>query len=266
MAYELRPLSIGELLDRTFSLYRRHFWTFFGIVALANLLPLAIQLATIVALRGAGLVQTSVVVLSRIFVSLIAVALSQCATVVAVSQTLLNRKTSIAEAFQSVRLRLGELIVVMLNMTVRIVLGLILLVIPGILLALRYALTIPVAVLEQEGPSRSLSRSARLTKGHRGRIFLIYFLLSALIAIVTMVWQAPLMLTMVLTGQPAASSTLGLATLLLGTFLTQSVLGPILTIGLTLVYYDERVRKEAFDLEHMMGQLDHPADSISKIS
>jgi hypothetical protein len=29
-----------------------------------------------------------------------------------------------------------------------------------------------------------------------------------------------------------------------------------MTVALTLVYYDERVRKEAFDLEHMMRQLD----------
>ena len=28
---DLRPLSIGELLDRTFSLYRRHFILFVGI-------------------------------------------------------------------------------------------------------------------------------------------------------------------------------------------------------------------------------------------
>jgi hypothetical protein len=29
-----------------------------------------------------------------------------------------------------------------------------------------------------------------------------------------------------------------------------------MTIGLSLVYYDERVRKEAFDLQHMMASLD----------
>jgi hypothetical protein len=39
-------------------------------------------------------------------------------------------------------------------------------------------------------------------------------------------------------------------------FLMQSLLSPIMTIALSLVYYDERVRKEAFDLEHMMQQLD----------
>jgi hypothetical protein len=33
---ELRPLSIGELLDRTFRLYRNHFWLFAGIMAIPS--------------------------------------------------------------------------------------------------------------------------------------------------------------------------------------------------------------------------------------
>ncbi|MGB7283639.1 MAG: hypothetical protein WBE13_15335 [Candidatus Acidiferrum sp.] len=41
---DLRPLSVGELLDRTFSLYRRHFLLFIGISAIPELLVLALQL------------------------------------------------------------------------------------------------------------------------------------------------------------------------------------------------------------------------------
>jgi hypothetical protein len=41
-----------------------------------------------------------------------------------------------------------------------------------------------------------------------------------------------------------------------GGFLTQSLIGPLLTIALSLEYYDQRVRKEAFDLVHMMSLLD----------
>jgi hypothetical protein len=44
---DLRPLSIGELLDRTFSLYRRNFLLFIGISAIPQLLVLALQLAQI---------------------------------------------------------------------------------------------------------------------------------------------------------------------------------------------------------------------------
>jgi hypothetical protein len=32
--------------------------------------------------------------------------------------------------------------------------------------------------------------------------------------------------------------------------------GPLMTIGFSLLYYDERVRKEAFDLQLMMSTLD----------
>jgi hypothetical protein len=35
---QLRPLGLGELLDRTFAYYRRHFWLFVGIMALPQVL------------------------------------------------------------------------------------------------------------------------------------------------------------------------------------------------------------------------------------
>jgi hypothetical protein len=41
---DLRPLSLGEVLDRTFSLYRRHFPVFMGIAAIPHLLTLALGL------------------------------------------------------------------------------------------------------------------------------------------------------------------------------------------------------------------------------
>jgi len=41
---DLRPLTLGEILDRTFSLYRRHFLLFLGITAIPQLLILALNL------------------------------------------------------------------------------------------------------------------------------------------------------------------------------------------------------------------------------
>ena len=54
MSQTLRPLSVGELLDRTFSYYRRHFVVFFGIAVLPNLLVFAFQVAGMLAVRAAG--------------------------------------------------------------------------------------------------------------------------------------------------------------------------------------------------------------------
>jgi hypothetical protein len=44
-------------------------------------------------------------------------------------------------------------------------------------------------------------------------------------------------------------------------FISGALTGPLATIGIALVYYDERVRKEAFDLQLMMSSLDPPAPS-----
>jgi hypothetical protein len=35
-------------------------------------------------------------------------------------------------------------------------------------------------------------------------------------------------------------------------FLTNTFVGPIYATGFTLFYFDQRVRKEGFDIEHMM--------------
>ncbi len=41
---ELRPLTLGELLDRTFSYYRGHFWLFVGIMAIPHVFLMALNL------------------------------------------------------------------------------------------------------------------------------------------------------------------------------------------------------------------------------
>ncbi len=259
MTQTLRPLTIGELLDRTFVLYRRHLVMFVGIAALPSLFGLAFQLSRLFFQPGVG--RLLLLSLVAIAINLVASTLSNGATVIAVSQIQLGRDTNIREAFASIRSQLGELIVITLNVGVRVALGLLLLIVPGILQALKYALAVPVAILEQNGVSASLLRSADLTRGDRGRIFLIYFLFVILLVIGSMVWQVPAALvagTMrVARGQPLPWT--AQAVVLFGSFVTQSILSPIMTIGLTLVYYDERVRKEAFDLEHMMQQLDRTA-------
>src|SRR5580692_7050793 len=42
---DLRPLSLGEILDRTFTIYRRNFLLFIGIIAIPQLMVLAFNLA-----------------------------------------------------------------------------------------------------------------------------------------------------------------------------------------------------------------------------
>jgi membrane-anchored glycerophosphoryl diester phosphodiesterase (GDPDase) len=45
MTLELRPLAVGELFDRAFVLYRRHFWLFVGITSIPGVFALVATLA-----------------------------------------------------------------------------------------------------------------------------------------------------------------------------------------------------------------------------
>jgi hypothetical protein len=269
---ELRPLSLGELLDRTFFLYRKNFMLFVGIIALPHLVLLAFQL-TGVALQAArtltGPLASILWTLATLVVSLGVMAASQGATVVAVSHVHLGRPASIAESFAAIKGRVFYLALIMIGYWIGIGVGFALLIVPGIILLLMWAVTIPVAVIEDKGLRDSVSRSAELTKGHRGRVFVIYFLFLVLIYAVYLAWQIPILAvmgTMVRRHGPTAVPLWTQIALPLGNFLSQCLVGPLMTIGLSLLYYDERVRKEAFDLQHMMATLDTVAGPAATAS
>ncbi len=48
---DLRPLTLGEILDRTFTLYRRHFLLFICITAIPHLYNLALGVVNIFAVQ-----------------------------------------------------------------------------------------------------------------------------------------------------------------------------------------------------------------------
>jgi Membrane domain of glycerophosphoryl diester phosphodiesterase len=263
MTTSLRPMSLGELLDRSFFLYRKHFALFVGIVALPHLVVLVFQLVG-VAVRPRTMATFTTVslvwFLAGIVIYLGAFAASQGATVVAVSKVHLGATTSISEAFAGIKGRIFHLALIILGVGIGIGIGLILLIVPAIILTLMWAVTIPVAVLEDKGLRGSTSRSAELTKGSRGRIFMILFLFSVLTYIVYLLWEIPILAAIGLFSRfPHPPAVLPVWTEIafpVGTFLSQCLVGPLGTIALTLVYYDQRVRKEAFDLQLMMSTLD----------
>jgi hypothetical protein len=258
VAQPLRPLTISELFDRTFSLYRAHFLVFVGIAAIPVAATVVLQLLyEIFGLRSASLAVTLLSSLGIVALYLVASMVMQGATIVAVSQVHMGLETSIAEAFDGIRGRIGELVILALNVGLRVALGCVLLIIPGIYLLLRYALAVPAAVIEKTSISESLGRSADLTRGHIGRIFLIYVLFVMLTYAGTAVVQFPVLMVAVTSSVKLTDPPLWLrATSAVGAFVVNALVGPLMAIGLSMVYYDERVRKEGFDLEHMLEQLD----------
>jgi hypothetical protein len=261
MATVLRPMNTSELLDRTFFLYRKHFVVFVGIAAIPNLAFLLFRLALIgtqySAPVRATLATTLLLSLLSAAVYLVAVSAAQAATVVAVSDVHLERPASIGAAYARVKECLLQVLLAVILMGIGVTLGAILLILPGVLLALAWSLAIPVIVVEKQGPLEAIPRSSVLTKGSRSRIFVVLLLVIVFTYVIALIFQLPVLFMVGISRllNPRAITPGISALLLIASFLSSSLVTPVSTIAISLIYYDQRVRKEGFDMQLMMASL-----------
>jgi hypothetical protein len=277
---ELRPLSTGEILDRTFTLYRRNFLLFLGISAIPHVLVLilnllrvsvtfsSVRLPTILHSPQAaatappdfgsltGIMVGAIIGMMVLVVSVIAYLLSQGGTVFAVSEIYLGRSTTIAESFRRVS---GELLrlfgVVVLNGLATFA-AFLCFIIPGFYILCRLIVCVPAALVEDIGARESLERSLELTRDNAGRAFvvlLLYFAVS-IAAAALFAWPFTIMLLVVARKDPS-QTILWMQLMQVGSFVGNVLVTPILTIASAILYYDLRVRKEAFDIQLMMNPM-----------
>jgi hypothetical protein len=265
MTTALRPLSTGELLDRTFSLYRSHFGLFVSIFALPHLVVLAVQLLQVINQRPYGRMPnffaTMLWFVAIAFVGLIMASASQAAAVVAVSELYLDRPARILDSFMRVKGHLLGVIGISIVMGLGIGAGTMVLLVPGILLAIIWSLSVPAKVLENKSAFAAMSRSVDLVKGDWGRIFVVGLLVLVLSYGVRLLLQAPILFATYMSAKAGMrNAVMGwqIASLA-AAFIAESLVGAVGTIAFSLVYYDERVRKEAFDLQLMMSTIDASA-------
>src|SRR5580693_2650272 len=264
---DLRPLSLGELLDRTFFLYRRHFllfvgiaaipYTFFFIINLATaLVPVFAQTAASSRLPTAGLAAVGIggglFALIAVLAGAVAFLFSVGATVFAVSEIYTGCQTSIRESLGRVRGKTGTIFGVLFLSGLIMIAGFIALIVPGIYLMCRICVATPAALLEDIGPSDSIRRTFDLTRNFAGRAFMIYLLYFAMVWGVVAVFQFPFMLLLAISAKQMQLRVLLTVLMQVGNFIGSVLVAPVSTIGFALFYYDLRVRKEAFDLQMMM--------------
>jgi hypothetical protein len=261
---DLRPMTLGEVLDRTFKLYRSNFWLFAGIIALPFLVLLLINigissLAPGVKGAGAGTVPSPGLAFSMIgggltfgLLYLFLLGAAQAATVFAVSDLFLGRPTGLRECYRRVGAKSIRVIVILMLTGLIVGIGFVLLIIPGIILLCRTAVAVPASMLEESKSIRSIERSMELTKGYSGQVFVIFLMVWVLTWLVAVIFEVPFAFQ-----HTASFSTLVLQHL--SSFISQVLVGPIGTIAFSLMYYNLRVRKEAFDIQHLMASLEPSA-------
>jgi hypothetical protein len=297
---------MGELLDRAFSIYRRHPLLFIGIMAVPSVFALAASVSVTAFDGPAGAsgaafdpaapprLPTAGAMLGFVvgyvtFGALYAAAymLALGATTIAVSELYLDRISTIRSAFERVRTRAGRLFLLGFLVFLRLVLvfGVVVLAIAvsagvmvlspvaGAVLMLggvagglcflfwfmmRYALAVPVVVLEDSKAGAAIRRSIALSSGHLGRVFLLLLCSFVLTYAALAIFQAPFTVGAAFAGAgTSAAYWLTMAGLVSGS-VGGTLTAPVLIIGLAVMYYDIRIRKEALDVQMVLLALDSP--------
>ncbi len=255
---ELRPLSMGEVLDRAFLLYRRYFLLFLALSGIPQIPVLGLRLAQIsvtplgdsASFAAASL---SATLLMMIFVvAILAYVFSQGATIFAVVDLYLGRAVTISDALRRVWADLAYLVGTVLLSGLAVVAGFILLFFPSLYVACRLLVAMPVALIEKRSPSESLSRSWELTRDNAGRSFVVLLLYIVLAWAMQLVFALPFSILAVLNLNQPSAMRLWLALAQLGESASSVLVTPVLLIATAIFYYDLRVRKEAFDLQFLM--------------
>lgn len=280
---DIRPMNFGELLDASLTIYRRHFGLFlklaiatlsvpvclavyFGARLLENFNPQAPNLSTLLALVPVGILYY------------LAALVLTAGTMRIISESYLGRAPALGDALALGLSKLGSLVGVGLGKGVVLVLiavaatvltallaalgrgsgaGALVIVVGAVgavwfvaFVLCGYSLTTPVVVLEPlRSPFDAFGRSWELTRGFKTKVLtltLVTWLITNTIP--SLVFRG---LGAVFT---RATPPLGFA-LTAASYVLPLLLMPVFSAVITLMYYDFRVRREAFDLQVLSQEL-----------
>jgi hypothetical protein len=176
MAYEIRPMSVGEILDTGFRLLRNHFSLLVAISAIAYVPMGILQFGLALVGRGADpeqstamLVPILIVVGLMALVIIVAFPLSATAMTMALGDLYVGRPTSVGKALGQSWSILLPVVGTGLLSSILIGLAMLLFIIPGIYLIFAYWVSSQVMVLERVFGMAALNRSSELMTGNKGR-------------------------------------------------------------------------------------------------
>jgi len=278
---DLRPLDFGEILDASLVIYRRHFGLFLKLAVITLAAP--VVLLVYFGLRFlTDFEQNPLRMLLIVPVGLVYYVASlvlTAGTIRIISDSYLGRTPRLRDALSLgmskiwplIAVGLGKGIVLVLIMigtgvvaaivfpltrSVGAVAGIVAVALVGggiwfvIYVACGYGVTTPVVVLEDLASSfDAFGRSWDLTRGFKLKVLglsVVAFLLCNLIP--SQVFQA--VATAVIATAPAVGVGLMVCSVVL-----PLILAPVIASVITLIYYDVRVRREAFDLQVLSQQL-----------
>lgn len=286
----LHPLGVGDVLDRTFNVYRSKPMLFIVLSAIWYLLLVLVFVVLAVVLFAGALAAFSRqaatpspeqvagaavgiigFVVVAIVVAIVLFSAQSASLVHAAARRYLAKDVAIGESFRaglsaSGRLFLAGLLVFLAiaciwsvliilaaitNQFLAFALAFIIAIVASVYLGSSWLVAPVVVVTEKMGPLAALGRSWRLSEGNRWRIIGIQVLLIILNIVLSVLIGGLFGGLAAAGGQGTQGGQLGVGNVLqtLVNLASTIVWAPVEWIAFTVLYYDLRVRKEAFDLQ-----------------
>lgn len=237
-----RDWSIGSALTAAGSVLAGHFVPFVATALVAGLPKVAVWLTIGVSTRG---ILTTVGIVTMI-ANIIGVIFVIQTLVYGSVQALRGRQVSIGDCLMQGLRRLPVGLGVGFLSYLGMVLGMILLIIPGVILALMWSVALPAATVERTGVLASLSRSSALTRGRRWRILgavLIPLLMASVIS-----W--------ILIGIFGGLREIGSPGYQIASWVLQAIVQAFNVCVFATLYYYLRREKEGVDIEQVAAVFD----------
>ncbi len=248
MQYQIKELSLGEILDHAVQLTKNHFGLFFGIVAVGYLPFVLIQGFATDAMMPAppagqdmedfrayqeAAAQAAMMTLPLTLIfAFIVVPICNAAVIDAVSRCYLSKSTSVGNSYSHALRILFPLLGTWILQTLAIIGGFILFIVPGIIFTFWFALSSHAVVIGGESGRAALSRSKKLMKGNIGT----FFALSLVVGVI----QWGIGIGGAVIPQPQVAITV------------QAVLGSVAfvfsAVAIVVFYFSCRCKNENFDL------------------
>jgi hypothetical protein len=256
----LRPLGFGEILDVALKIVARHWRVLVACVAVV-ILPVQIastaleysidpsrfdlnaDATTTTAADDSELGALIVVAVLQFF----SVMLAAAACFKAVGDGYLGGEIGVGRSLSFGLPRVPRLFGMYVIWSICLIIGLILLIAPGVWIGTVWSLAIPALLFERLGVFAAFSRSFELVKGR------FWGVLGLLLVSVLIVFAVSIVLGLVIGGLGAVvtadSEVAGAIVNLVATVVSNMISLPVFAAVLTVLYFDQRVRKEGFDLQ-----------------
>jgi len=228
----IRQQSAGDVLRNMFAIYGRGFGVIF-LTYLLPIIPFSIWQTEASAARATGSW------LIAFFLGTIVRLLAFGAITISVSDICLGNAPSLIRSYKKVFRLFVKMFTASFLQLMFDLIGLVLLIVPGVIAILWFMFTPCVVVLEGLGGLTALKRSKAIGQGYNWRNLGIIVLLIVIWIVIYVILAVPFVLLF-----PHAVGHFGAR---LFEVIVGSLGAPLTIIGIVLMYYDLRVRKEAYD-------------------